>query len=204
LLWRASLLSRACGGLSATGGSRLLGALAPFPGVAPRLLRAHVDTALTLLGGLQSRSGAVGELQGAAERLAGAAGEAAAAAAGSGGGAASAGAAGLLAALRQAVAGATGARLQMCLAAGAVRAALLEGGAEGWGEGEGEGEGGGGGGEALTAASSQLAALAREWEAEALLRALSARRGAGGLRALEGAVWAATGGARSLRAAVDV
>jgi hypothetical protein len=198
LLWRASLLARAAGGPSEGGGARLLGALAPFPRLAPRLQRAHVATALSLLAGLQSRDGAMGELQAAAERLAGVAGEA-----GGGGGG---GGAGLLLRLRQAVAGATGARLQACLEAAAVRAALA---AE---EGAAGGEGGGGGGAeaelppgaALAAAAAKLEALAREWEASALLRALAAREEEGGLRALEGAVWAATGGARTLRAAVDV
>ena len=204
LLWRASLLARAAGGPS-EGGARLLGALAPFPRLAPRLQRAHVAAALSLLAGLQSRDGAMGELQAAAERLAGVAGEA------GGGGCGGGGGAGLLLRLRQAVAGATGARLQACLEAAGVRAALAEEGAAG-----GEGGGGGGGaaadagaaelppGAALAAAAAKLEALAREWEAGALLRALAAREEEGGLRALEGAVWAATGGARTLRAAVDV
>jgi len=199
LLWRASLLARAAGSPPAEPGARLLGALAPFPRLAPRLQRSHVDSALSLLSGLTPRDGAVAELLAAAERLAALAGEA-------GGGGGGGGGAGLLLGLRQAVAGATGARLQACLELAAVRAALVEGGARGGGgaaEAEAEEEPPGA---ALAAAAAKLAALAREWEAGALLRALGARGGggAGGLRALEGAVWAATGGARTLRAAVDV
>jgi hypothetical protein len=201
LLWRASLLARAAGSPPAEPGARLLGALAPFPRLAPRLQRSHVDSALSLLSGLTPRDGAVAELLAAAERLAALAGEA-----GGGGGGGGGGGAGLLLGLRQAVAGATGARLQACLELAAVRAALVEGGARGGGgaaEAEEEEEPPGA---ALAAAAAKLAALAREWEAGALLRALGARGrgGAGGLRALEGAVWAATGGARTLRAAVDV
>jgi hypothetical protein len=186
VLWRASLLARA----AEPDGARLLGALPPFPRLAPRLLRAHVGVALSLLAGLAPSCGAVGELQVAAERLAGVAGEAAG---GSGGG----GAAGVLMGLRQAVAGATGARLQACLDAASVRAALLERDAAH------EGDEPSPAAEALAAAAARLRALAREWEAGALPGALSARE-AGGLRALEGAVWAATGGARSLRAALEV
>ena len=71
VLWRASLLARA----AEPDGARLLGALPPFPRLAPRLLRAHVGVALSLLAGLAPSFGAVGELQVAAERLAGVAGE---------------------------------------------------------------------------------------------------------------------------------